>query len=104
MKIPINLPTPVIRALNKIGRDANIARRRRRISIKLMAERAGVSRGTIGKIEKGDSTVSIGGYSAVLFVLGMTDKLSDLIDSRKDSVGLNLEEEILPQRIRIPKK
>ena len=36
-----------------------------------MAERAGLSRATIGKIEKGDPTASMGGYAVVLWVLGM---------------------------------
>ncbi len=102
MKGPINLPIPAIKALHKMGQDINDARRRRRISILLMAQRAGVSRATIGKIEKGDPTTSIGGYASVLFVLGMIDRLSDLIDSVHDSIGRRLEDEKLPQRIRIP--
>lgn len=70
MKNPVNLPIPAIRALRKLGHDISDARRRRRITVQLMAERAGVSKATIGKIEKGDPTTSMGGYSAVLFVLG----------------------------------
>jgi transcriptional regulator with XRE-family HTH domain len=103
MKKQNHLPIPVIKALHKLGKDINNARRRRRISIQLMAERAGISRGTIGKIEKGDQSVSIGGYAAVLFVLGMTDRLGDLVDITYDLVGQELDEERLPQRIRIPK-
>jgi transcriptional regulator with XRE-family HTH domain len=68
-----------------------------------MAERAGVSRATIGKIEKGDPTTSIGGYSAVLFVLGMTERLSDLVDAVHDLTGRQLEEEKLPRRVRLPR-
>lgn len=49
-----SLPIPVISALRKLGQDINDAKRRRRITLKLMAERAGLSRSTIGKIEKGD--------------------------------------------------
>ncbi len=104
MKNPVNLPIPAIKALHKIGQDINDARRRRRISIALMAQRANVSRATIGKIEKGDSTTSIGGYASVLFILGMIDRLSDLVDSVHDSVGRRLEDEKLPQRIRAPNK
>jgi transcriptional regulator with XRE-family HTH domain len=98
------LPIPVLKALRKLGQDINNARRRRRITIELMAERAGLSRSTIGKIEKGDPTTSLGGYGAVLFVLGMEKRLSDLVDSVHDLVGRRLEEENLPQRVRIPKK
>ncbi len=104
MKIPVNLPIPAIKALHKMGQDINDARRRRRITIAMMADRAGVSRATIAKIEKGDATTSIGGYASVLFVLGMIERLSDLIDSAHDFVGRRLEDEKLPQRIRHPKR
>lgn len=55
---------------------------------------------TLIRIEKGDPRVSIGSYAAVLFVLGMIDKLGDLADPGRDAVGLQLEEEQLPKRIR----
>jgi transcriptional regulator with XRE-family HTH domain len=99
-----NLPIPVISALRKLGQDINDARRRRRITAQLMAQRAGLSRSTIGKIEKGDPTTSMGSYGAVLFVLGMEKRLSDLVDSMHDLVGRRLEDENLPQRVRIPSK
>lgn len=99
-----NLPIPIIRALRKLGKDINNARRRRRVTIELMAERAGISRATVGKIEKGDNTTSIGGYAAVLFVLGMTHRLHDLVDSVHDLTGRELEEEKLPQRVRLPNR
>ena len=102
MKIPVHLPIPAIRALRKVGQDLSYARRRRRIPLKLMAERAGISRSTLGKIEKGDATTSIGGYAAVLFVLGMTDRLSDLVDLVHDLTGRALVDENLPQRVRLP--
>ena len=99
-----NVPIPVIKALRKLGQDINDARRRRRITVELMAQRAGLSRSTIGKIEKGDPTTSMGGYGAVLFVLGMDKRLSDLVDSMHDLVGRRLEDENLPQRVRMPHK
>lgn len=102
MKNQVNLPIPAIKALHKLGKDACDARRRRRIPIKLMAERAGVSRATVGKIEKGDPTTSMGGYASVLFVLGMTSRLSDLLDAAHDLTGRQIEEENLPKRVRLP--
>ena len=85
MKKPVNLPIPAIMALKKVGSDISDVRRRRRITVALMAERAGLSRATISKIQKGDSTTSIGGYAAVLFSLGMIDRLSD---SEKEAISL----------------
>lgn len=102
MKNMVHLPLPAMKALRKMGKDINDARRRRRITMELMAERAGVSRTTIGKIEKGDPTASMGGYASVLFVLGMVDRLSDLVDATHDLVGRRLEDEKLPRRVRIP--
>lgn len=99
-----NLPIPVISVLRKLGQDINEARRRRRITAQLMAQRAGLSRSTIGKIEKGDPTTSMGSYGAVLFVLGMEKRLSDLVDSMHDLLGRRLEDENLPQRVRLPHK
>jgi hypothetical protein len=96
------LPIPVTRALRKLGHNIRDARRRRRIPVAIMAQRASISRTTLNKIEKGDFGVSLGSYSTVLFVLGMVDRLADLVDPKHDSTGLALEEEHLPQRIRLP--
>lgn len=104
MKTAAQLPIPAKKALRKLGQDIKDARRRRRVPVKLMAERAGLSKATILKIEKGDSTVSMGGYSAVLFVLGMIDRLSQLSDGAHDVIGRRLEDEKLPQRIYLPRK
>lgn len=97
-------PIPVTRALRKLGHDIRDARRRRRIPAEIAAERASISRTTLVKIEKGEPGVAIGSYAIVLFVMGMTDRLADLADPRNDAIGLQLEEEHLPQRIRRPRK
>ena len=94
------LPLSVRRALRKLGMDLSAARRRRRIPVALMAERAFISRSTLVRVEKGDPGVSMGIYASVLFVLGMADRLGDVIDAARDPVGLSLEEERLPRRIR----
>jgi transcriptional regulator with XRE-family HTH domain len=94
------LPLPVKRALTKLGEDIRSARLRRRISTTVMAERAFVTRMTLNKVEHGDPSVSLGIYAVVLFVLGLTQRIAELADVRADDVGLQLEEERLPKRIR----
>jgi transcriptional regulator with XRE-family HTH domain len=96
-------PLPVKRALKKLGQDLRDARRRRRIPMKLAAERGGMSRATLNKIENGDGGVSLGAYAKMIFVLGMLDRLADLADPTFDKLGIELETESLPKRIRIPK-
>jgi transcriptional regulator with XRE-family HTH domain len=94
------LPIPVKRALGKLGEDIRTARRRRRIQTRVMAERASITRSTLYKVERGDPGVSLGIYATVLFVLGMLDNLGQIADAAHDRTGLDLEEELLPQRIR----
>ena len=94
-------PVPVIRALRKLGQDVRDARRRRRIPVAILSERASISRMTLNKIEKGDAGVYIGNYATVLFALGMVERLADLADATHDTVGRELEEEQLPERIRL---
>jgi len=100
----VMLPLPVRRALRKLGHDLRDARRRRRIPMTIAAQRASISRMTLIKIEKGDAGVALGLYATVLFVMGMADRLADLADPKNDSVGLQLEGEHLPQRIRARKQ
>ena len=88
-----------VKALKKMGNDLRDARRRRRISTTTLAERARISRATLYRIEKGDAGVSMSSYTAVIFALGLIDRLSDAFDARHDAVGLGLEAEQMPKNI-----
>jgi hypothetical protein len=59
---------------------------------------------TLSKVEKGDPGVSVRAYAIVLFTLGMADRLADVAAPRNDTVGLELEEERLPKRIRLSRR
>lgn len=97
-------PLAVNRTLHKLGSDLRDARRRRRIPMALMAERVGVSRTTLTKVERGNPAVSMGVYATVVFVLGLTDRLAELASPRHDDVGLALDGERLPERIRLKRR
>ena len=96
----LTLPIPVMRALRKLGHDIKDARRRRRLPMSIVTQRASISEPTLIRVERGDPKVAMGSYATVLFVLGMADRLADLVDLKNDPVGLQLEEENLPKRIR----
>jgi transcriptional regulator with XRE-family HTH domain len=100
----LTLPIPVARALRKLGHDIKDARRRRRIPMAIVAQRASISQPTLIRVERGDPKVSIASYATVLFIMGMVDRLADLVDPKNDPVGLQLEEENLPKRIRSVRK
>lgn len=94
------LPLAVRKALRKLGGDIQIARKRRRLTMTIVAERAFISRNTLTRIERGDPAVALGIYATVLFVLGLAERLGDLADPLTDSVGLSLEGDRLPLRAR----
>ena len=61
--------------IEKMGIRIQKARLRRNILADVLAEHAGISKGTLTAIEKGEPTVSIGAYATVLNVLGMVNDL-----------------------------
>ena len=70
--------------LSRMGEQIRLARLRRNLSVELVAERADISRATLWKVEKGDPSVAIGIYAAVLHALNNMDK--DLLLVAKDDV------------------
>lgn len=97
------LPSGVRRSLSKFGRDLGVARRKRHLTMAMMAERTGVAKSTYARVEKGDPAVAMGAYAMTLFVLGFGEALGELTDAKRDDVGLQLDEERLPKRIRVKK-
>ncbi|MFZ2236067.1 MAG: helix-turn-helix domain-containing protein [Dokdonella sp.] len=97
------MPARLRRSLAKLGNDIRDARRKRGLTVAMMLERVGVSKGTYLKIEKGDPSVSMGVYAMTLFVLGFSDALDTIADSRNDDTGMLLDASRLPQRVR-PRK
>lgn len=100
MPTPHHPPAVVRRALRKLGADIHDARRRRRLPMTVVAERAFTSRSTLQRIEKGDANVGIGIYASVLHALGLLDGVSDIADIGRDIVGQSLASAELPKRSR----
>ena len=73
-----------VEILENMGENIKLARLRRNLSVELVAERANVSRATLWKIEKGNPSVAIGNYAAVLHALNNMD--SDLLKIAEDDV------------------
>lgn len=82
--------------LQRLGERLRLARLRRRLPAKQLAERAGMSPMTLRSLERGGSGVTIGAYVAVMQALGIERDL-DLV-ARDDSVGRGLQDASLPSR------
>ncbi len=85
-----------------MGNQIKLARLRRKLSVELVAKRAGVSRASVWAVEKGSPSVAIGIYAAVLLAIGMPDELT--LIAKDDVLGRTLQDLDLPMRKRAPKK
>lgn len=78
------------RFLEQLGENIKLARKRRGYTQILISERTGISRLTIRRIEKGEPSVSIGHYLAVVAVLGLADDFAEV--ARDDELGRKLQD------------
>lgn len=83
--------------LTQMGEQIKLARLRRKLTVELVAERAGISRTTLWNVEKGSSSVSIGAYAAVLHALNGMDK-DLLLIAKEDELGRQLQDLSLTRR------
>ena len=78
------------RQLTLVGENLRLARLRRRLTTETIAERAGITRKTLGRVERGDPAVAMGVYARVMQALGFVDDLSLL--GRDDELGRKLQD------------
>lgn len=95
-------PLAVNRLLSLLGDDLRAARKVRGMSVQDMAERIGVTRKTLSKLEAGDPTVSLGLLIKAAWVLDLDANLRDVFAPERDHVGLRAQRLSLPQRVRGP--
>ena len=73
-----------------IGENIKLARKRRKLTTEQVAERAGIHRATLHRVEKGDPTVAIGLYFNVLKVLNLESDFSKI--AMDDEFGRKLQD------------
>ena len=82
--------------LMALGERLRAARLRRSLTAQLMAERIGVSRATLHRLEKGDANIAMGTYLRALRVLGLDQDINLL--AKDDVVGRKLQDQALRPR------
>lgn len=87
--------------LHQLGDRLRMARLRRRLSAKQVAERAGMAPMTLRSLERGGAGVTMGAYLAVMQVLGIEKDL-DLL-GKFDPVGRELQDAQLSTRTKKPR-
>lgn len=89
------------RLLTALGERLRLARLRRKLSNAVVAQRAGISRTTLYKVEAGDPGATLGSYVRVLAVLGLENDLQAL--AADDKVGRKLQDLALAPPARRPR-
>ena len=90
------------RTLGGLGEKLKAARLRRRYSADTVAQRAGIARATLYRIELGDPGVSLGNYARVLQVLRLEQDLNRV--AADDVLGRKLQDAAIGSRARAPRR
>jgi transcriptional regulator with XRE-family HTH domain len=94
-KQPLLYPTQK-RILAALGERLRLARLRRKLTIDITCQRAGISRMTLFRAEAGSPAIALGTLLRILAVLGLENDL-ELI-ARDDKAGRLLQDQALPVR------
>ncbi|TQM57347.1 helix-turn-helix domain-containing protein [Humibacillus xanthopallidus] len=92
-------PVAVARALDGLGRDVTTWRKLRHLTVEQVADRAGVSRSTVLRLESGQGS-SVENLLRVTRALGVLDLLTKALDPYATDVGRLRADEELPTRVR----
>jgi transcriptional regulator with XRE-family HTH domain len=90
------------RQLAKLGDNIKMARLRRHLSLRAVAQRAGISVNTVVAIENGEPGVGIGAIANVLHCLSLAEDISRV--ALDDELGRKLQDLQLEPKRRAPKK
>lgn len=90
-KAEYNIVPATEEVLKTMGEQIKLARLRRNLPVKLVAERAGISRASLWKVESGNPSVAMGIYAAVLHALGGMDKDLGLV-AKDDEMGRQMQD------------
>ena len=82
--------------LDSLGERLRLARLRRQLSVDTVAARAGISRMTLFRAEKGAPAVSLGTYLRILEVLRLQNDIA--LIAKDDELGRRLQDLKLPAR------
>lgn len=95
-------PTPVktILCAKRMGENLTTWRKLRNLTADQLADMSAVSRGTISRLENGDSSVSLATFLNVCNVLDIMPIVEDATNPYETDLGRARADQKLPQRVR----
>ena len=97
---PYPLPSPVKRAVREFGAHVQAWRKLRGLTQTQLAERAGVDRKTVIRVERSDTGVSMENVFRILHALGVLEGVPRAVDPYETDLGRLRADDQLPQRVR----
>lgn len=97
-------PSAVVDLAKRLGANIALARRRRCLRQQDLAQKAGISRLTLMKVERGELGTGVGAYLAVLWALGLERTVETVANSETDHEGIVLESARLGKRVRLSRR
>jgi transcriptional regulator with XRE-family HTH domain len=88
--------------LSQLGGRLKLARMRRKLSNAVVAQRAGISRSSLYKVEAGDPGATMGTYLRVMAALGLEGDVNGL--AADDKVGRKLQDLALDAPAAAPRR
>ncbi len=98
--VPHLVPPAVRHALAEIAGGLAVCRKLRGLTQAQLADRAGIERKTVMRLEQGDGGVSTENLLRVLRALGILDALPRALDPYQTDLGRLRSDEQLPRRVR----
>lgn len=95
-----SVPPAIRRASRLVAEDLSRWRKLRRLTQAQLADRSGVSRDTLTRLEGGDGGVSLENVLKVLRGLGILDLITTALDPYESDVGRLRSDQELPRRVR----
>ena len=95
-----NISRSVMETYAEIGSSLKTWRILYELKATQVADRAGISLGTLNKIENGDPSVSTAAFLEVIRSLGLLDVLAESLDPLNSDLGRARVTENMPKRIR----
>jgi transcriptional regulator with XRE-family HTH domain len=93
-------PFAVKEGAQRISQRLTLARKRRRLTLRELASKAGISYDTARAVEAGNLQTGFGAYLAVLWAMGLESEIQAFADPERDEEGRQLELARLPKRVR----
>jgi transcriptional regulator with XRE-family HTH domain len=93
-------PLPVRRSLRELGSHVQTWRKLGGLTQNQVADRAGIDRKTLMRVERGDGAVSLEVVLRVLNALGILEALPKALDPYETDVGRLRADDQLPDRVR----